>query len=277
MISSGTPAAPHWWKNLFNSFQVLISLSDFSHYLGNIHSRSAFFPLHCLIYNMNSFIASRWIKGLIMKTEKLLTVLVICHIMAGENAGASFPLQSCNPASDCCIQSISPLNLKWNLQANNELPQGTTASAQVQFQDCFAPGRKDQGIWFSSLLLFQQITLLVRPALLTHLLATPTWTEWKPSFMWLSAHKHTGKCISCPSLALFLGSHIRPDRLKDDSCSGIVYFHRKRASAWSGDKWIYLSLPSLLWRALQQMYQGRAESEFPEGLESQNLWLPSRS
>lgn len=51
--------------------------------------------------------------------------------MAGENAGASFPLQSCNPASDCCIQSISLLNLKCNLQANKELPetsQGTIAS-----------------------------------------------------------------------------------------------------------------------------------------------------
>lgn len=50
--------------------------------------------------------------------------------MAGENAGASFLLQSCNLASDCWIQSISPLNLKCNLQANNELPeisQGTTA------------------------------------------------------------------------------------------------------------------------------------------------------
>lgn len=60
-------------------------------------------------------------------------MLVICHkhIIAGENAGATFPLQSCNPASDCCIQSIPPLNLKCNLQANNELPeisQGTTAS-----------------------------------------------------------------------------------------------------------------------------------------------------
>lgn len=79
-----------------------------------------------------------------------------------EQASPPPPPQSCNPATDCCIQSISPLNLKCNLEANNELPkisQGTTASGLGSSPGLFCSRKEgSRDLVLIYLLLLQQAT-----------------------------------------------------------------------------------------------------------------------